>query len=135
MNRLCVLSMILLLGACQKSETPKEALPPAGLAGSAHTGTSIQLQNASPHASLPASTDKPIEQGTVVEMIPKSGYSYVRITKADGGEAWLALVEDQPKVGEKIRYQEQAVLTDFHSKSLDRKFDQIIFANLVKKSQ
>jgi hypothetical protein len=57
----------------------------------------------------------------------KEGFSYLRVRKAQGNEEWVALVGATPKVGQDVVIEEQAVLTDFHSKSLNRVFGKIIF--------
>lgn len=69
--------------------------------------------------------------GTVTEVIDVGTYTYLHLTEPD---AWVATNHVQLAVGDKIEYQGGMVMTNFHSKSLDRTFDTIIFAHSASKA-
>jgi hypothetical protein len=121
------LSLVLLSG-CTKScqeQKPKEDVPPAGIAGSRHVTVSPEEQ-----ALAEAKKNRRVLKGKVVEAIYKEGFAYIRL-ETPSETSWVAIVKQKPVVGDVIAVQEQAVLTDFHSKSLDKTFPKIIFGAIV----
>jgi hypothetical protein len=120
---------------CEKN-TGQE-LPPAGLAGTGERPGSINLNH--PPGMNPieqkawseAQKNRPILKGKVVEAVYKEGFAYVRLDTGSNTSAWVAIVNQKPTIGQEISVQEQALLTDFHSKSLDRTFDKIVFGTIV----
>ena len=93
--------------ACQKSEVPKHTAPPVGMAGTQ------KLQKQKIHA------------GVVEELIHRDQFSYVKVNNT-----WFALVDAPVKIGQKVQIEEQAVFNNFESKTLNRKFEKIIFGTL-----
>ncbi|WP_457743760.1 OB-fold nucleic acid binding domain-containing protein [Sulfurimonas sp.] len=77
--------------------------------------------------SLYAST---IHQATVQETLNSGGYTYMKVK--DGNNIyWIAMTQRNAKVGDTIKYDEQGWMKNFHSKTLNRTFDNILFAGEV----
>jgi hypothetical protein len=70
--------------------------------------------------------------GTIVETFDSGGYTYIQLD--NGSEKiWGAVGQTKVAVGDKVTLRNGPVMTDFHSKTLDRTFPQIIFsAGLVE---
>jgi hypothetical protein len=66
--------------------------------------------------------------GTVVETIPASTYTYVRLDR-DGRELWLAGPETPIAVGAKLGPLQGTLMPQFHSDTLNRTFPEINFVN------
>ena len=63
----------------------------------------------------------------VIEAINSGGYTYIKVQ--EGSETyWIAMSQRVTKKGETIEYNEQGWMQDFHSKTLNRTFDKILFA-------
>ena len=75
----------------------------------------------------PAQTNLNVGQGLVKEAMNVAGYTYALIEQ-DGKETWVAGPEANIKPGDRIDLPEGAMIQDFHSKTLDRTFDSILFA-------
>lgn len=73
-------------------------------------------------------------QGKVLTVASGGGYSYVEV-EAGGGKKWLAGPETHVKVGDDIQWQGGAVMYNFTSKALDRKFEQILFVSGIYPAQ
>lgn len=64
----------------------------------------------------------------VVETLNSGGYSYIKVQ--EGSKLyWIAMTQRPVKVGEGISYNEQGWMQNFHSKTLNRTFDKILFAS------
>lgn len=64
--------------------------------------------------------------GPVAETMNAAGYTYIRI-----GDQWAAVRETNVKVGDTVTISTQMVAENFESKTLNRKFDKIIFGELA----
>ena len=64
----------------------------------------------------------------VIETLNSGGYSYIQVKEADENY-WIAMTQRSLKVGENISFNEQGWMHKFHSKTLDRTFDKILFAS------
>ena len=74
--------------------------------------------------------------GKVVEKQDVSPYTYIRLEDGAGNEIWAAVPETQLEIGEQIALKDGSVMTNFNSKTLNRKFESIIFASgLVRGSE
>jgi hypothetical protein len=131
---LCALSV-----CCQKKSSALEGAPPSGLAGRhnvlAHSNDGAAPTPLKPVEDQPKSSRR-LLSGRVIETIEqKTGVSYVRLRLSDGGsEIWVALVGAQTTRGQHILVEEQATMNNFHSKSLNRNFDRLIFGELKSDS-
>lgn len=62
------------------------------------------------------------------------GYSYIEVQQG-GGSVWVAVPEAQVKAGDKVSWEGGSVMQNFNARSLNRTFDQIVFAggvNVIK---
>lgn len=81
----------------------------------------------------PAAMVSQIHTGTVLETMNSAGYSYILVEEA-GARVWLAVPESVVAVGQNIRWNSVAPMTNFTSPSLNRSFDEIFFVNKVMTS-
>jgi len=66
----------------------------------------------------------------VLETMSSGGYTYMKVD--DGKNSyWIAMTQRNVKSGDVIRYSEQGWMKNFHSKTLNRTFDNILFAGDV----
>jgi hypothetical protein len=68
--------------------------------------------------------------GTVLESFDAAGYTYLKLD-VGGEETWLATRPLKVSAGDTVQYAGGNLMTDFHSKSLDRTFDKILFVDDV----
>jgi hypothetical protein len=80
-------------------------------------------------AGLYAST---LHTARVLETMNAGGYSYIKV-QDDKKEYWIAMTQRAVKPGDMINYQEQGWMQQFHSKTLNRTFEKILFAADVQK--
>ncbi len=64
--------------------------------------------------------------GKVLETIDASTYTYIRL-KTAGGERWAAVPHTELKVGQQVTVVNGTSMYGFESKTLGRKFDEIVF--------
>ena len=69
--------------------------------------------------------------GKVLETMNSGGYSYIHLEKKDGKKVWIAVTETKVKVGDKMSFLPGTEMGNFESKTLKRKFDNIIFSGGV----
>lgn len=86
-------------------------------------------QPAAVPAAAPPRSDRQIA-GTVSETIDAAGYTYLHV-KTPKGEKWAAVPQASVKKGSAVTIDAQMVADNFESKTLNRKFDQLIFGTLV----
>ena len=68
--------------------------------------------------------------GTVAETMTSGGYVYVRLEE-DGN--WVASAPIPIVVGDKVKYTGGMMMKDFNSRTLDRKFENILFASKIER--
>ena len=68
--------------------------------------------------------------GKVVETMDAGGYTYISLENG-GKKVWAAVPTTQVTVGQELKLQPGAEMTNFKSKSLDRSFDSVIFSGGV----
>jgi len=78
---------------------------------------------------VPAGTPKQ-NQGLVKSIEMGGGYTYIEVDVSDE-IFWLATTPTQLQVGDKITWQNYAVMSNFSSKALNRVFDRILFVDRV----
>ena len=69
-------------------------------------------------------------KGKVLEVKDVETYTYLRLKTKDG-EVWAAVGKAPVKMGSDVTIENAAVMTNFESKTLKRKFDQIYFGSLA----
>ncbi|HSB04969.1 MAG TPA: nucleotide-binding protein [Thermodesulfobacteriota bacterium] len=67
--------------------------------------------------------------GTVLETMDAAGYTYMRL-KTSNGEIWAAVQKANVKKGSEVTIVNATPMDGFESKTLNRKFDHIVFGNL-----
>ncbi len=83
--------------------------------------------HSSPQGVSPQAMSKDPLVGTVAETMNSGGYTYILLqTKAK--MFWVAIAESTVTVGEEVVLASGMEMIEFHSKSLDRTFDSIIFS-------
>src|ERR1700690_2229945 len=65
--------------------------------------------------------------GKVVQTMNSGGYTYVEIEN-EGGKLWVAVPGAKVKKGDTVTFRPGALMENFESKTLNRKFDKIIFS-------
>ena len=78
---------------------------------------------------IPAGSGK---KGTVSKTMNAGGYTYIETADDKGEKTWLALPEMKVAEGDKIEYQDTPPMVNFNSKTLNKKFDKILFVPYVK---
>lgn len=73
-------------------------------------------------------------EGTVAEVLEGGGFTFLRIKTADG-EKWASVPQVSVKKGEKVKLIDAFPFPKFHSKSLNRTFDEMIFASAIEGKQ
>ena len=82
-------------------------------------------------AALPADT-KLVNSGKVLEVIDSPMYTYLQVT-TDKDPLWLAAYKTAGLAkGATVKYSNGIAMPKFHSKSLNRTFDMIIFVDTVE---
>jgi len=74
----------------------------------------------------PAAQENLPNIGEVQETIPAGSYTYLHVAQ-DGKGTWLAIPRRDIPVGAEVRYAEGMLMKDFHSRSLNRTFDEVLF--------
>jgi hypothetical protein len=88
---------------------------------------------ANPHAgmdmkNIPAHKMVLSQSGTVLSTLNVPSYSYVEVSK-NKKTIWLAAATSTVKKGDKVKFDDGMVMTNFYSKSLKRTFPSIVFVN------
>lgn len=64
----------------------------------------------------------------VLESLNSGGYTYIKVQDANE-RYWIAMTQRKVRVGEHIKYNEQGWMRNFHSKTLNRTFEKLLFAS------
>ena len=78
----------------------------------------------------PAAAPAPSLSGKVLEVQQAGSYTYLRLKTKDG-EMWAATSRAAIVKGAEVQLNNVMVMTNFQSKALNRKFDQIVFGDLA----
>jgi len=78
----------------------------------------------------PSATKGASINGEVLEVKDVDAYTYLRLKTKDG-ETWAAVNKAPVKKGAAVTIENAVVMTDFESKTLNRKFERIVFGNLA----
>ncbi len=80
------------------------------------------------HAAEPVYGQAPeTRTGVIITTMDASGYTYLHLD-TEGGKIWVALPVTKVKKGDKVSYRDGITMQEFHSKTLDKTFDHIIFS-------
>lgn len=130
-----LMSIIALLAAgCQKKEEPVKAAAPQMAMQPAAPQAGPQAPFAAAPGSDPHAGMKPQEiqpgpnhKGKVVQAMDVSSYTYVEVEEK-GQKLWLAVMKTAVKKGDIVEFPDSPPMINFTSKTLNRTFDKIIFA-------
>lgn len=75
-----------------------------------------------------------VNKGTVIKNINTEGYTYLLVEEKDR-QVWLAAPKMDVQNNTRIQYSEGVYMSNFFSKSLNKKFDSIIFVGTVRVSE
>ena len=106
-----VVVLALAVAACKKPEAPSAAPAPAAGAPGAPAAGSTAVR------------------GKVVEKIDAAPYSYLKIS-GPSGEIWAAVPQATVATGDEVVIENPMAMDGFESKTLNRKFDKILFGTL-----
>ena len=81
------------------------------------------------HDSEDGQEAKPFYQGEVVNIEQGGAYTYLEIMEKTDMTFWIAVEKADVQMGDFVLFQEELVAKNFHSKALDRTFDEIMFAS------
>jgi len=70
-------------------------------------------------------------EGEVISTMDSAGYTYIEVRQGDKSD-WLASEPVKVSVGQRIRFEEFSLMTNFRSESLMRTFTSMRFVNEVK---
>lgn len=108
-------------------------MPPGAPAGGGLPGGHPPMAGGAP-AGHPPMAGGPVgapagggNSGVVKSAATSGGYSYIEVQQG-AGSVWVAVPETQVKVGDKVSWQGGSVMQNFSARSLNRTFDQIVFA-------
>lgn len=80
-----------------------------------------------PHANMATRAPAQVRNaGQVLVVESAGGYSYLRV-QTRNGPVWLATMQTDVTKGDQVGWGQAALMQNFHSKALDRTFDQILF--------
>ncbi|MBX7187131.1 MAG: nucleotide-binding protein [Vicinamibacteria bacterium] len=120
MRKAALLILPLFLAACGDAPATADGKAPA-------------KAPAAQSAALPGNVTQPEETavtGTVAETIDAGPYTYLRL-KTASGEVWAAVNEAKLKPGTEVTVGNAIWMANFESKTLNRKFDRILFGSLM----
>jgi hypothetical protein len=100
------------------------------LAMTAVAFSAVAAPQQSGDAARQAASSQFANKGTVLEVIDTSMYTYLQV---DGGSGpvWIAAPRMEVAKGDTVGYPSGMVMSNFHSKSLNRTFPSIIFVEQV----
>ena len=82
---------------------------------------------------------KPKYQGVVLEKLEAGDYTYLKIDEKTPGydpkklkSFWIVVDRSSAKVGDYVRFQKELVTTMYKSKSLNKNFDELMFASQLE---
>lgn len=76
----------------------------------------------------------PKVSGKVIETMDVDNYTYLQVDNGNGMRVWAAVAKTPVKVGDEVEIDGGMIMQNFTSKTLDRTFPAIIFAQgLTKK--
>jgi hypothetical protein len=119
-----LLIAVLLFSGCQTKQQPSAKTTESETPLSAH-GTSDTSQPPAKVAVL---------KGKVLERLSADRYSYLRLSTSSG-EIWAAVLQTDVKEGEEVSVMNPMPMDGFESKTLNRKFDKIVFGTLDQQTQ
>ena len=80
----------------------------------------------------PVNLQIPAEErsGIILTIMDSAGYTYMEVQE-NGEKVWVAVPQTAVKVGDQLRFPNGSMMSQFHSKTLNRTFDKILFVSRV----
>lgn len=103
----------------------------AALAFSVQASTSDKPAGHPPTGRDGAMNVEMTQQGKVVSVVETQGFTYIEVQRGKE-RLWLAAPTTAVKAGDTVHFAEQSMMPRYHSSSLNRDFDNIMFVNRVK---
>jgi hypothetical protein len=131
------LVLALAFTGCNQNEKKAETTAPETQTAAVSTQESKDAAapaQATAEVSVPAAVQPAAEaakgnlSGTVAETFDSGGYTYIQLDTGSE-KIWAAIGQTKVAAGDKIDLLNGPVMRDFHSKSLDRTFPEIIFSS------
>ncbi len=126
------IAALALVGCKDKPNAQPVSGPKDTVAGSelqpspAHGGAGPE---ANPHAGMKPQEMPmgPDHKGKVVSTMNAAGYTYIEVEEKRK-KLWVAVMEINVKVGDDVEFPDSPPMENFHSKTLNRTFDKVIFS-------
>jgi len=119
----CAAIALLLLTGCNNSgNSPAPSKPDSKVVAPAPAVVPAQQTAAAPAVQAGGNI-----KGKVLETMNAAGYTYLSLDSA-AGPVWVAIPETEVAVGQEVECQPGMVMNKFHSQSLNRDFDSIVFS-------
>jgi hypothetical protein len=123
-------------GCQDKPNAPQTSAPKDTVSGqqvqprAAHGGAGPE---ANPHAGMkpqgiPTGAD---HKGKVLSTMDAAGYTYIEVEEK-GQKLWVAVMQVKIKAGDEVEFPDSQPMENFHSKTLNRTFDKIIFSSALR---
>ena len=124
---LLVLALVL-TASCGRKSAP----PAARVAGPDSPAHGAPLGASAPAAVIPDAPQPALAtvSGVVEETLDASDYTYMRLRTEGGRETWAAITKSKVKKGDRVTVVNAMSMDGFESKTLNRKFDRIVFGSL-----
>jgi hypothetical protein len=127
-------------GAIMQPTAPNSGTPqPQGVCPVSGATSGSAPSGGNPHAGMQAMqlpADVPAaHKGKVIQKMDAAGYTYLEVDEK-GKKLWVAVMQTPIKEGDVVEIPESPVMVNFTSKTLNRTFDEILFAagvRIVKK--
>ena len=84
------------------------------------------------HSKAIPSDTKLVNSGKVLEVIESPAYTFLNVS-SEKGPVWLAAYKTEIAKGDAVKYSNGIAMPKFHSKSLDRTFDMIVFVDTLER--
>ena len=81
-----------------------------------------------------SSTNSSVHKIVIKEAVDGGSYSYLKVEEGNK-EYWMAVSKVDAKVGETYYYDKGMTMKDFESKYLKKTFDEIVFADAIRKTE
>lgn len=106
----------------QAAPQPPAAQAPAGAPAAADPHAGLKLKEMAPGSG---------HKGKVLQVMDAGSYTYLEVEEK-GQKLWVAALKAKVSKGETVEFPDSKPMENFQSKSLNKTFDKIIFADSLK---